>query len=188
MNRFTKTTLVALAIVAGTTAGALAQLKSVRLDPVKKDLYKLTYLNEGDCNVQVEVIDESGTKLFSERISKNKSFTKPYSFRNLQLGEYSFIVIDADGEYITKIKRTDDVYIAAQIKNIDDEKAKIIVRGKLMSPVYVNIFDSNDVKVYDDFIDRERGFSKVYNLSKVKADELRIEVVAENRTLATAKF
>jgi len=37
MNQLTKTTLAVFAIVAGTTAGALAQEKSVRLDPVSKD-------------------------------------------------------------------------------------------------------------------------------------------------------
>ena len=42
-----------------------------------------------------------------------------------------------------------------------------------MGPVYINIFDRYDVLVFDDFIDQERGFSKVYDLSKVKANELR---------------
>lgn len=188
MNRFTKTTLVALAIVAGTTSGTLAQKKSVRLDPVSKDLYRLTYLHEGDCHIRVEVIDESGKKLLSERINQNKSFTKPYSFQNLKLGEYSFKVIDADGEYVTKIKRTDNVYMVANIRKIDEEKAKVTVKGKFMGPVSVNIFDRNSVLVFDDYIDQEKGFSKVYDLSKVRADELRIEVVTERKLLATAEF
>lgn len=188
MNRFTKTTLVALAIVAGTTVGANAQRKSIRLDPVTKDLYRLTYLNRGDCHIKVEVIDEDGSKLLSEQINQKKSFTKPYNFQNLELGEYSFKVIDAEGEYVTKIKRTDDVYMVANIRKLEDEKAKVIVRGEFMGPVSVNIFDRNDVLVFDDYIDQEKGFSKVYDLSKVKAEELRIEVVAERKLLATAEF
>ena len=188
MNRFTKTTLVALAIVAGTTSGALAQKKSVRLDPVSKDLYRLTYLNEGECRIQVEVLDENGKKLLSERINQNRSFTKPYSFKNLKFGEYSFKVIDAQGEYVTKIKRSDEVFMVANIEKINEDKAKIIVKGTFMSPVSVNIFDRNDVLVFDDYIDHESSFSKIYDLSKVRADELTIEVVTEDKLLAVTEF
>jgi len=109
MNRFTKTTLDVHAIVAGTNAGALAQKKSIRLDPVTKDLYSLTYLNEGNCHIKVEVIDEDGIILLSEQIDQNKSFTKPYSFQNLSLGEYSFKVTDAEGVYLTRKKRTNEI-------------------------------------------------------------------------------
>lgn len=188
MKRLTKTTLVALAIVAGTTAGAVAQKKSVKLDPISKDLYRLTYVNKGDCQLRVEVVDENGTKLLSEQIRQKKSFTKPYSFKNLKLGEYAFKVIDTEGEYVTRIKRTDEVYMVASIKKIEDEKAKIIVKGEFMGPVSVNIYGRNDVLVFDDYIDQEKGFLKVYDLSKVKADELRMEVVTEKRLLATAEF
>lgn len=57
-----------------------------------------------------------------------------------------------------------------------------------MGPLSENIYVRNDVLVFDDYIDHEKGFSKVYDLSKVKADELRIEVVSESNMLATAKF
>jgi len=188
MNRFTKTTMVALAIVAGTTAGAIAQKKSIRLDPVTKDLYRLTYLNQGNCNIKVEVLDEDGNKLLSEQINRKKSFTKPYNFTNLDFGEYSFKVIDNEGEFVTKIKRSDEVFMVARINKIEDEKAEVIVRGEFMGPISVNIFDRHDVLVFDDYIDQEKGFSKVYDLSKVKAEELRIEVVTEQKLLATAEF
>lgn len=188
MKRLTKTTLVVLAIVAGTAAGAFAQKKSVRLDPVTKDLYRLTYLNEGSCNIQVEVIDEDGTNLLSETIKQKNSFTKPYNFKYLKLGEYSFKVTDADGEYVTKIKRTDDVYMVANIRKVDDEKAKVIVKGEFMGPVSVNIFDRNNVQVFNDYIDQEKSFSKVYDLSKVRSEDLRIEVVTERKLLASSAF
>ena len=188
MNRFTKTTLVALAIVAGTTAGADAQKKWLRLDPVSKDLYRFTYLNDGTCNVKVEVIDANGEKLLSEHINRKKSFTKPYDFTNLDFGEYSFKVIDSDGEYVTKIKRSNDVYMVANIKKVDEDKAKVIVRGEFMGPVSVNIFGRNDVLVFDDFIDHKKSFFRIYDLSRIKAEELRIEVVAEEKLLATAEF
>ena len=188
MKRFTKTTLVALAIVAGASASGIAQKKSVRLDPVNKDLYRLTYLNQGECHIKVEVIDESGLKLLSEQIHHQKSFTKPYNFSNLSLGEYSFKVTDQDGEYVTKIKRTDEVFMVASIKKLEDGRAKVIVRGEFMAPISVNILDRNDVLVFDDYIDHEKAFSKVYDLSRISAENLKIEVVTERKLLATAEF
>ena len=180
--------MVALAIVAGSTSGAIAQKKSIKLDPVTKDLYRLTYINRGKCNIKVEVLDRNGIKLLSEQINQKKSFTKPYSFSNLEFGEYSFKVIDAEGEYITKVKRSEDVFMVARIKKLGEEKAEVIVRGEFMEPVSVNIFDKNNVLLFDDYIDRERGFSRVYDLSNVKAEDLTIKVVAENNLLATAEF
>ena len=84
MRRITKTTLAVAAIVAGMAYGAKAQEKSVRLDPLNKDLYQFTYVNKGDCNVLVEVLDKNGNVLHTERIKRSNSFTKPYNFRNLQ--------------------------------------------------------------------------------------------------------
>ena len=59
MRRITKTTLAVLAIVVGTTAGAIAQKTTVRLDPVSRDLYQLTYIHKGNCNVKVEIVAEA---------------------------------------------------------------------------------------------------------------------------------
>jgi len=188
MKRIARTTLAVAAIVVGMAAGAKAQEKTVKLDPISKDLYQLTYLKDGSCNVRVEVLDDKGIVLHTESISQKKSFTKPYSFQNLNNGEYSFKVIDEDGVYVTKIKRTEDLNMVASIKKVSDEKAKVIVEGEFMGPVSVNIFDSRNTLVFDDYIDHEAGFSRVYDLSKVKADELRIEVVSETKLLATAKF
>jgi hypothetical protein len=188
MSRITKTTLVALAIVAGTTAGVLAQTKSVRLDPLSKDLYQLTYLNQGKCKVMVEVHDENGTRLLSDQIKRKRSFTKVYSFSNLDPGSYSFKITDGVGEYVTTIQRSDEVFMIARIKKISEKKAKVIVRGEFMEPISVNIFNGNDVKIHVDKIDSQKSFSKVYDLSKVSEEELRIDVVAEQKILAAAKF
>lgn len=188
MKSITKTTLAIAAIVVGMATGTKAQEKSVRLDPVTKDLYRLTYMNQGQSNVQIEVIDAKGKLLHSEQIKQRNSFTKSFGFQNLKLGEFSFKVTDSEGTYVTKINRTDDVHMVASIREVEEDKAKVIVRGEFMGPVYVNIYDGDKVLVFDDFIDQEASFSKVYDLSKVKARELKIEVVTDKKTLASAKF
>ncbi len=188
MKRIAKTTLAVAAIVAGMASGVKAQEKSIRLDPLDKDTYQLTYINPGEYSLKVEVLDEEGKILHSEHIIRSRSFTKPYSFQNLDLGEYSFKVTDDDGIYLTKIKRSDEINMVASIKKIEHDKAKIIVKGDFMAPVSVNIYDSHNALVFDDYIDKEKSFSRIYDLSKVIAEELRIEVVSDSNMLATAKF
>lgn len=188
MKRIAKTTLAVAAIVAGMAFGANAQEKSVRLDPLNKDLYQFTYFSKGSCNVLVEVLDKNGNILHTERIKQRNSFTKPYNFQNLRLGEYSFKITDEEGVYLTKIKRSEEVNMVASIITLDDEKAVVIVKGEFMAPVSVNIYDAHNVLVFDDYIDHESSFSKVYDLSKVRANELRIEVVSEKKMLATSEF
>jgi len=188
MKRTAKTTLAVAAIVAGMAAGVKAQEKSIRLDPLNQDTYQLTYIKKGECKIKVEVLDEEGRVIHEERIKNEKSFTKPYSFENLQLGEYSFKVTDNEGIYLTKIKRSEEINMVASIKKLEDDKAKIIVKGDFMAPVSVNIYDSFNVLVFDDYIDHEKSFSVIYDLSKVRAEKLRIEVVSDNGMLATAKF
>ena len=188
MKRIARTTLAVAAIVAGTAAGLKAQEKSVRLEPLNQDTYQLTYIKKGECKIKVEVFDDKGRVLHKEHIKNEKSFTKPYSFENLQLGEYSFKVTDDQGIYLTKIKRSEEINMVASIKKLEGDKAKIIVIGDFMAPVSVNIYDSYNVLVFDDYIDHEKSFSIVYDLSKVKAEELRIEVVSDNSMLATARF
>ena len=187
MRRLTKTTAT-LAIVAGVAIGANAQDKSVRLDPVSRDLYRLTYLNEGPSHVKVEVLDSQGIVLHTEQLKQSKSFTKPYNFSQLPDGEYSFKVTDTMGEYVAKINRTEDVHMVATIEEVDRNKAKVIVRGDFMSPVIVNIYDKKSGLIFDDFIDHEKSFSKVYDLSKVKVNDLKIEVTTGKRLLAIAEF
>jgi hypothetical protein len=188
MKRIAKTTFAIAAIVAGMATGAIAQKKFVRLDPLSKDLYQLTYVNKGECNIKVEIIDREGKVLYAERIKHKNSFTKPYSFQNLNLGEYSFKVIDDEGIYLTKIKRSRELNMVANVIKLDHDKAKVIVKGDLVAPVSVLIYDSYDILVFEDYIDHANSFSKVYDLSKVKAEDLIIEVVSENKMLATAEF
>jgi hypothetical protein len=188
MKRIARTTMVVAAIVAGMAAGANAQEKSVRLDPINKDHYQLTYVKQGTCNILVEVLDDQGVVLHAERLKQKNSFTKPYSFQNLEFGEYSFKVTDEEGVFVTKIKRSDEIHMVASIRKLADDKAKVIVKGEFMRPVSVNIFDKHNELVFDDYIDHERAFSRIYDLSKVKANELRIEVESESKMLATAEF
>jgi hypothetical protein len=179
---------VVVAIVAIAAFQVKAQDERVRLEPVGKDTYQLTYLKKCPCKVKVEINDQYGASLFSEIIQPKKSFTKPYNFQNFTEGEFDFKVTDADDAFVTKIKRTDEVNMVAGIMKLKGERAKVVVKGDFMAPVYVKIYDSNNIMIFDDYVDHERAFSRIYDLSKIKSNELRMEVVAESKLLATARF
>lgn len=187
MRLFTKTTMVALAIVVGATASSMAQEKSVRFDPVSKDVYQLTYLNEGPSHIRVELIDEQGTKLLSQEIHKEKSLLQPLNLSNIKKGAYIFKVIDDQGEFVTRVVKLKNDDMEAAIKTLENDRAKIIVKGEYLEPVYVNVFDRNDVLLFDDYIERERAFTRVYDLSKLNSNDLRIEVASKQKILAAQR-
>lgn len=186
--KIAKTTFAAIALVAIAAFQVKAQDEPVKLEPIGNDTYQLTYLKKCPCKVKVEVVDQQGVNFLSEVLQSKKSFTKPYNLRNLKTGEYDFKVTDADETFDTKIERTDEVNMVAGIMKLKDDKAKIIVQGDFMGPVYVKLYDNRNTVIFDDVIDRERAFSRIYDLSKITENHLRMEVVTDDKMLASAKL
>ena len=184
----TKTTILAFAIVTVASMHAIAQNESVKLKPVNQDTYQLTYLKQCPCDVKIEIIDQKGRRLFSENIRQDRPFVKPYNFRKLKDNEFDFKVIDKDGAFTRKIKRTEEVSMVAGITSLPNKRAKVIVEGDIMAPVYVKLYDRYGILIFEDFINRERGFSRIYDLTKVNADNLTIEVLAGSQIRATAEY
>ena len=97
-------------------------------------------------------------------------------------------MIDENGEYVTRIEKKEENDMVAAIKDLGEDRAKIIVKGEYMDPVFVNVFNRNDELVVDDYIERTRSFSRIYDLSGIKTGELRIEVAAGQKLLASTSL
>jgi len=151
MKRFTKTTMIALAIVAGTISGAFAQKQWVRVDPMTKDQYRFTYSDDGKATLKVELIS-----------------------------------IAAGDSH--QLKDVEEVLLKAKINKLKGGNAELILKGKVVEPVSVNIYDKKDVLLLAEFIDHGSNFSKVYDLSNMNMQDLRIEVSTGSKMLAALKF
>lgn len=187
-----KQPIIKFALVAFLTGSAVtmnAQDKSIRLDPVRENTYRLTYKYSGASRIQVdvEVIDPAGRVLFADHLDQKKSFTKPYTLENLTGGVFTFKVIDKDGEYVRLIDLNETSTMNATIETIDKERAKVVVRGGC-APVHVKVLDRSGVMVFDDLVQTDSGFSRLYDLSNVIRIASKIEVSTGTSVLASANI
>lgn len=196
MRKFAKTTTVLFALIATVALSVFAReglsgKKVVKLTPESNAQYKLTYLNKGNCNVVVKILNNNGSEIFSENIQSNKSFTKPYNLKGLSKGEYTFKVIDADGMTSKTIQlpaSTSKESVSAQIKKSDDDKFEVTVLGERLHPVFVNIYDCQGERIFGDYIDLSKSFTKTYDLSKLSTDNVFFEVIHNENVIAKTKF
>ncbi len=192
MKKLTLTTLVALGIATGSTvyAGDAVAKKDVRVASVESGKVELTYFSQGECKVKVNIYDEAGSKVFSEKISNPKSFKKAYDLSKLPVGEYEFEIIDQDN-VVSETVRTEiekPAFLRASVIKEDGEKFSVKVIGEIVDPIAVNIYDKNGGLVYGDFIDINKGFSKVYDMSKSLGKDITFEIVQNGEVLAKTSF
>ncbi len=185
--KLTKATAI-LAMVAGISFQAFSQNQKVKIVPINDDVYQLNYLKKSPGWVKMEIKDIDENVLYQEKIERTDPFTKPFDFKNYKTGIFYLKVTDGEDTYLTKINRSPEANMVASIIKYKDEKAKVIVEGDVMETVYVNIYDRYGIPVFEDIIDRERGFSRIYDLSKIDADHAKIEVASGNKILATTRY
>ncbi len=185
--KLTKATVI-LAIVVGMSFQAFSQKQEVKFIPIGDNVYQLNYLKKSQGLVKVEIKNETGRLLYQENIERTDPFTKPFDFRNFETGIFYLRVSDGVDTYLTKINRSPEANMVASIIKYKDDKAKVIVQGDVMETVYINIYDRYGIPVFEDIIDRERGFSRIYDLSKINAEQARIEVASGDKVLATTMY
>jgi hypothetical protein len=193
MRKFTKTTLVA-ALMTSATFGVMAKDgetdRVARIEQEAGSKYTLTYLTSGACNVKVRILDESGQAVFVDKIRNAKSFTKPYNLANLAEGEYTFEVQDSEGVITKTVSRAaqSSQLPKALISKTENARYEVKVIGQELAPVIINIYDQNGNQIFGDYVDLNKSFKKVYDLSKVEEDKIRFEISSDMGVLATSTF
>jgi len=189
MRKFTLTTLTVIGVVLGTTAFAnTTGDKDVKVKPVNDEKVELTYLTDSRCKVKVNIYDQEGKKVFGEYISNSKSFSKAYDLSSLPAGEYAFEVIDNDKVVVEKVKTFEMPSAKAEIIQESDEKYKVTVKGTMVNPVAINIYDKFGKLIYGDFVDLGTGFTRTYDMSKSIKSDVLFEVVQDGKVIAETKF
>ncbi len=195
MKKFTKTTLALLAIVASSvltaSAGEGESHRIVKITPESNGKIKFTYLNDGNCNVIVKIVNDHGIEIFSNKIKSDKSFTIPYNFKGMSTGSYTFKIIDANGMISKTIDLPSSVKtsaVLAKIKKTDDAKFEVTVLGDHSNPIYINIYDWRGERIFGDYIDLTNSFTKTYDLSRLSVGNVLFEVINDERVIAKTKF
>jgi hypothetical protein len=96
----------------------------------------------------------------------------------LPFGTYKFEVVDQD------LKTTEILHHIEKSIKLDVSLAKGSEKGKYtlnvlrdnVNPVYINIYDEYNKIIYQDKIEVEANFSRIYDLSNITAREFSFEV------------
>jgi hypothetical protein len=167
--------------------------KAIIRNSGKNAVYQLVYLSEVPGTVSVSILDAKGNTIMTDRVKNvEEGFMRPYNFSALAEGNYVIEVHDSKG--IVKVPFIHKVTKAVQPLQVKvkalptDKKYQLIMVGSQEDVLQVNILDGTNTLVYTDYIDANNSFSKVYDLTKVKANNFTFEIRNSNEVISTQQF
>jgi len=106
------------------------------------------------------------------------TLTNSFATNNSQSSEIKLNVNDNNNSRAFYVKITDE----------GEGLFKLMVKGSKIEPIEVKIFDSSKNLIAKDFIDNDKSFTKLYNLSQVKSKKIIFEVVNREDLIAKEEF
>jgi hypothetical protein len=185
----TLTTLVALTLI-GASSLTFAGDKDKEKNPAPKaetkmavmkiapDNYKMFYVSEQEGKVKVRLYNEEGARIFAKKINSEDGFALPYDFRNLEPGNYTFEVINADGSVLRQVVKHDDIVekielesLEANVQRIENSnRFELLVMKPNQQEVEIKIKNDKGLVLHTERVNFERGFKRTYDLSGVDCD------------------
>ncbi|MEO1049950.1 MAG: T9SS type A sorting domain-containing protein [Bacteroidota bacterium] len=157
-------------------------------------VYNLVYEGESAGNVKVKIYDADGRIILTDFFKSEGKFVKPYNFKNLAAGNYTFEVTGADFELTEEVvfnantvKKASNVQ-AKLVKSNNFKKFSLIVYGEEVAPVTVSIFNKDNELVFVKTVDMDDNFFQVYNLEQLRTDNVTVLVSTEGRSLTEEVF
>lgn len=181
----------------------LATLGLEAADPGSKELrvqvlakadqtFKVIYQAEEKSEVKVNIYDGKSHKIFSEVIPQTDGFSKPYNFKNLPQGNYTFEVISQgikSREVVTnQIEAPKQTIKALLIPTQSRGKFQLMVMSNEMSPVHIAVLDHQDRVLLEETVDSDKTFGKVYDLHRLRHSEARFVVTSASGVLKDQSF
>jgi len=148
----------------------------IEINSLQNGSYQLDFHSHAATLLRIEIYDERGSFVFTDKVGIRRSFVKNYNFSNLPSGNYT-INLFSNREKLTKQfyhKQIDtrQLKFAADIYKIDNEKAyELILSSESNLPAWVYIFDSNEKLVHKEEIQVNKNFTKTYYLSAIRSDD-----------------
>ncbi len=137
---------------------------------VKRDVdsYKLIYKSEAKSNVKIQILDASGSEVFSEVIRSSDGFIRPYNFSALGEGEYT-IKVDNGSNWMSETVAYKSSYLdeTAQLIRTQDGKYLLTVAGHGPEYLSVTIRNAKGDDLHSEISPVSGDFARVYNLEKL---------------------
>lgn len=150
-------------------------------------VYNLRYASQTAGHVTVRIYNSNGAVLLKERISHKNSFERPYNLRNLPDGIYT-VAIERDGSVVEEsIYHVKNLPLKSSpffvdVNEVAHDKYELTVKKTGRQVVKVKIADHSGSVYFNDIIDQQGSFKQVFDLSKVMAGDVRMEVTVGNKT------
>ena len=183
-----KITVLAL-VVLGIGASLFANDKdnSIRLRVISNQdnsIHSLVYYSDIKKPVSIKIYDANHNLIHKDLIESN-AFFKSYGFSNLKSGKYFVKVFNGDS-FVSKsisVNTIPDRDLDVELDMISDSKFKVIVKGVDSNPINLSIANDEGKVVYSDTFYKTKDFSRVYDLSNVKAKKFTFTVSKKDITI-----
>jgi len=151
-------------------------------------IYNLRYAADAPGNVTVKIMNEKGTTLLKEKINYEASFDRPYNLQSLPEGTYT-VAVERDGRIVEEVIHhvksmpLNNASYDVAVREIATGRYELLVKKGAYSPVSVKISDGTGNIFFNETIDEDGSFSKVFDLSKIVASNLKMEVDLGNKSV-----
>jgi hypothetical protein len=162
-----------------------------------KVVYRLVYQSKVEGMVLISIYNEQGELLLTDKVLNQTGFARPYNFQSLPAGHYTLQLVDAQGTMtkhiyhgeLSVIESTLESPLQVSVKALENtSKYELQVLGTNTTPLRVTIYDSAGELIHSEQIDESGSFTKVYDLSSLKASGLSFEVVKDSQVLQVVNF
>jgi hypothetical protein len=129
------------------------------------DIFNLIYEGPRKMTVSVEITDEAGNKIFSEKIIANEGFIRPYNLSQLPKGAYALSVRDETAEHTEVLDHRDKKWIVHVARlQTSEPKVMVAVPNQGLSELVIEFYDTYQNLVYSESENVNEGFARVYHL------------------------
>lgn len=188
MKKTIATILVLGALISGTTiyANGITTMPSEK--PGKVTRVTFENVNKG---ARLLLKDSNGQILYSERISKEGSYTKNYDLSEFPVGDYSFEIdkkgfisiypISVQKESVEMLS-AQNLRIAKPSVSVNDNRAYLTRLGTESQTIDVSIYFEGQDLAFSEEITREGEVERIYDFSTSESGSYLFSIDADNRT------
>lgn len=151
----------------------------------------LVYKTFSSHPVFVYIYNDQHRLVYADKIKESGVLIRPYNFRELEPGKYTFRIVEDKRVISSEVVYapvTTSVLIQAELGQSSENKYRLSVTGNQMKPVKVKIFDKFNRLLFSETITGQAGFSKIYNLERMKGASCRFEVMVDDKNILEKTF
>jgi hypothetical protein len=136
------------------------------------DVFKVIYVHPGPSQVKVTISDADGNEVYSEKLTSETGFIRPYNFSSLPKGDYKICVSDQAGEYTEKVSFRDKEgkEWKAHVVKLKTGRQRYIVTIPYQGngEAAIQIYDEDGRLIFTDQAKLEKDFGRIYTLTNLQ--------------------